>query len=160
MKTEIPITPSAPPQLLDELLKSAVMLNWEALTQSSSSARVRVEYHIGPEGAVEYLKMWNTAREYWSLICEYSTHSGWTDGPRFCNGYHSRSLGRLLQSIFMTQGISMQVQRPHSNTVLEVAPPTAEEVEAAKLRVSEIIQPPVTLRAKRTSEARLSTAQG
>ena len=160
MKTEIPITPSAPPHLLDELLKSAVMLNWEALAQSSSSARIRIEYHIGPEGAVEYLKMWNTAREYWSLICEYSTHSGWSDGPRFCNGYHSRSLGRLLQSIFMTQGISIQAQLPHSNTVLEVGPPTAEDVEAAKLRVSEI-QPPVTLRAnKRSGEARLSPAPG
>ena len=45
-----------------------------------------------------------------------------------------------------------------SNTVLEVGPPTAEDVEAAKLRVSEI-QPPVTLRAnKRSGEARLSAA--
>ena len=68
MKSEVPITPSAPPQSLDQLLNSAVVLNWDALTQSSAPGRVRVEYHIGVHGALEYLRMWNTAREYWSLI--------------------------------------------------------------------------------------------
>jgi hypothetical protein len=160
MKTEIPITPSATPQLLDELLKSAVVLNWDALTQSSPSRRVRVEYHTGPQGAVEYLKMWNAAREYWSLICEYSAHLGWSDGPRFCNGYHSRSLGRLLQSIVMNQGLSTHDQRPHSNAMLEVDPPTAEDIEAAKLRVGEIFQPTVAVRgSKHVGEARLSPLQ-
>jgi len=137
MKSEIPITPSAPPPSLDELLNSAVVLNWDAITQSSMPGRVRVEYHIGADGALEQLKLWSSAREYWSLICEYSAHLSWSDGPRFCNGYHSRSLSRLLQSIMMYSHSCS----PHTNGTLEVAPPTADEVEAAKLRVSETFQP-------------------
>ena len=89
MNPEVSITPSVPLQFLDQLLNSAVVLNWDALTQSATSGRVRVEYHIGVDGSLEYLKLWNHTREYWSLICEYSAHSGWSDGPRFCNGYHS-----------------------------------------------------------------------
>jgi hypothetical protein len=139
MKTAIAITPSAPPQPLDEVLNSAVVLNWDALTQSSPG-RIRIEYHIGPDGTLEYLKMWNTAREYWSLICEFSAHLGLSDGPRFCNGYHSRSLSRLLQSIMMNQGLCTHTCGPNSNGILEVGPPTAEQVEAAKVYVNETFQ--------------------
>src|SRR5215472_2008161 len=131
MKPEAPTTPSAPLQSLDQLLNSAVVLNWDALTQSSTLGRVRVEYHIGADGALEYLKLWRRAREYWSLICEYSAHLSHSDGPRFCNGYHSRSLARLLQSIMMCSHSCS----PRTNGMLEVAPPTAEDVEAAKLRM-------------------------
>lgn len=160
MKTEISIPPSAPPQPLDDLLNSAVVLNWEALTQSSTPGRVRVEYHIGADGAVEYLKLWNSAREYWSLICEYSAHLAWADGPRFCNGYHSRSLARLLQSIFMNQRLCTHDRAPNANGILDVGPPTTDEVEAARLRVSETFQPLVALRTStRGSEVRLKSAQ-
>ena len=160
MKSEIPIAPSAPPQPLDELLNSAVVLNWEALTQSSTPGRVTVEYHIGADGTLEYLKLWNSAREYWSLICEYSTHLGWSDGPRFCNGYHSHSLARLLQSIFINQSLCAHDRRPNANGTLEVGPPTIDDVEAAGLRVSETFQQTVAVRArKRSSEIRLLPAE-
>lgn len=160
MKTDIASTPSAPPQPLDELLNSAVVLNWEALTQSSTNGRVRVEYHVGADGALEYLKLWNSAREYWSLICEYSAHLGWSDGPRFCNGYHSRSLARLLQSIFMNQHLCTHERGPNANGMLDVGPPTIEDVEAARLRLSETFQPTVMARpSKRGSEVRLLPAE-
>jgi len=159
MKTETSIVPAAPSQPLDELLKSAVVLNWEALTQSSARGRIRVEYHIGADGALEYLKLWNSAREYWSLICEYSAHLGWSDGPRFCNGYHSRSLSRLLQSIMMSQRVCSRSGSPNANGTLEVGPPTAEEVDAAKLLVSETFPPTVVVRAsKRGNEVRMIPA--
>ncbi len=138
MTAQIRNTPSPVlTQPLDEFLMSAVMLNWDALTQSSTPGRVRVEYHIGADGGLEYLKIWSIARDYWSLICEYSTHLGWSDGPRFCNGYHSRSLARLLQSIFMNQGQCTHGRGPHANGMLEVGPPTAEDLEAARLRVGQ-----------------------
>lgn len=142
MKNTVPSIPSMPPQPLDQLLNSAVVLNWDALTHASTAGRVRVEYHIGADGTVESLKLWNTAREYWSLICEFSTHLAWSDGPRFCNGYHSRSLSRLLQSIIMTQSLCTRTHSPNSNGMLEIGPPTVEEVEAAKVYVSETFQPP------------------
>ena len=145
MKIEIPIIPSAPPQALDELLNSAIVLNWDALIQSSTPGRVRIEYHIGADGALEYLKLWRIAREYWSLICEYSVRPGWSDGPRFCNGYHSRSLSRLLQSIMMNQKLCSHGRSPNTNGTLEVGPPTAEDVDDAKLRVNGTFQPTVAV---------------
>ena len=159
MKTEISITPSAPLQLLDELLNSAVVLNWDAVTQGSMPGRVKVEYHIGADGTLEYLKLWSQAREYWSLICEYSTHLSWSDGPRFCNGFHSRLLGRLLQSIMMNQLRCSHDRKPNTNGTLEVGPPTAEDVEAANLRFSEVLQPAIAVGRKRSGEGQLLSAQ-
>jgi hypothetical protein len=157
MKNETPITPSAPPHSLEELLNSAIVLNWDAITQSSTPGRVRIEYHIGADGSLEYLKLWSSAREYWSLICEYSAHLSHSDGPRFCNGYHSRSLARLLQSIMMCSHSCS----PRTNGMLEVAPPTAEDVEAAKLRMNDAFQPTVAVRGpKRGDVALLSRAEG
>ena len=161
MKNQIPIIPFAPPQALDELLNSAIALNWDAVTQLSTPGRVRIEYHIGADGALEYLKLWSSAREYWSLVCEYSAHLSWSDGPRFCNGYHSRSLSRLLQSILMSQRLRMHSGGPNTNGTLEVGPPTAEDVEAARLRVNETFHPAVAARGpKRAAEALLSPAEG
>ncbi|MGB9253333.1 MAG: hypothetical protein ACLP00_18365 [Terracidiphilus sp.] len=135
MKAETPIAPSGPPQPLNQLLNSAVVLNWDALTQSSPAARVRVEYHIGPDGALEFLKLWNGAREYWSLICEYSPRLAWSDGPRFCNGHHSRSFSRLLQSIMLNQSMCTGCN-PNTNAMLEIGPPTPDDIEVARLQMS------------------------
>ncbi len=125
---------------LDHILTSVVVVNWEALTSSSATARIRVEYHIATDGSVEYLKLWMSAREYWSLICDYSVHAGWSDGPRFSNGYHSRSLGRLLQSIMLNQKLFCHSCAPGSNGLLEITTPTLEDSDAARLRVSETFQ--------------------
>src|SRR5580704_12106636 len=118
MQAPKPPTPALPIVELDSILSSAVILNWEALASSSSNGRVRIEYHIGSDGAVESLKLWASAREYWSLICDYSIHPGWSDGPRFQNGYHSRSLGRLLQAIMMNQQLVGHGCEPNSNGLL------------------------------------------
>lgn len=159
MKSEVPAL-SQTPHSLDELLNSAVVLNWEALTQSSTAGRVRVEYHIGADGALEYLKLWNTAREYWSLVCEFSAHLGWSDGPRFLNGYHSRSLSRLLQSIMMNQKLGIHGSNPNSNGILEVGPPSTEDIEFARVRVTEAFPPAAATRGnKRTGEVQLLPAQ-
>jgi hypothetical protein len=159
MKPEVPATPSAPQESLDQLLNSAVVLNWDAVTQSSTPGRVKVEYHIGADGTLEYLKLWSSTREYWSLICEYSTHLSWSDGPRFCNGYHSRLLSRLLQSIMTNQQQCSHSRKANTNGTLEVGPPTAEDVEAANLRLSGVLQPTIAVGKKRGSESRpLSSA--
>jgi hypothetical protein len=125
---------------LDHILTSVVVVNWEALTSSSPTARIRIEYHIGMDGTVEYLKLWMSAREYWSLICDYSIHPGWSDGPRFSNGYHSRSLGRLLQSIMMNQKLFGHGCEPNSNGLLEIGTPTLQDTDEARLRVNETFQ--------------------
>jgi hypothetical protein len=127
---------------LDHILASAVVLNWDSLTSSSCNGRVRIEYHIGADGAVESLKLWASAREYWSLICDYSIHPGWSDGPRFSNGFHSRPLGRLLQSIMMNQNLFQHACGAQSNGLLEIGTPSAQEIADATLRVNETFQRP------------------
>jgi hypothetical protein len=133
---------AAAPQQLNHILTSAVVLNWDALTLASATGRVRVEYHIGMDGSVEYLKLWTSAREYWSLICDFSVHPAWSDGPRFSNGFHSRSLGRLLQSIVMNQGLFQHGCRPNTNGLLEVGTPTLQQIGDARLRIDETFQRP------------------
>jgi hypothetical protein len=139
MSTEIAAKPSVTVQL-DQILASAVVLNWAALASSSTPGRVRVEYHIGRDGSVECMKMWGSAREYWSLICDYTISGAWSDGPRFSNGFHSRPLARLLQAIMMNQALFGHEYRPNTHAVLEVGTPTLEETEDARLRVSETFQ--------------------
>ena len=141
-KTAVPDTAAkAPiPVQLDHILKSAVFLNWEALTASPTGGQVRIEYHIGAAGSVEYLTIWGSAREYWSLICNYSVNPGWSDGPSFSNGYHSRTLGRLLQSIMMNQNLFFHGCKPNSNGMLQIAAPTTEDTDNARLRVNETFQ--------------------
>lgn len=139
MTPETAIRTSSPVQL-DHILASAVVLNWEALTLASTPGRVRIEYHIGLDGSLEYLKVWGSAREYWSLICDYSVTPGWSDGPRFSNGFHSRPLARLLQSIMMNQSMFGHTCLPNTNGVLEIDTPTPQDTEGARLRVNETFQ--------------------
>jgi hypothetical protein len=140
MKTEMPILVKTSSTGLDHILGSAVILNWEAVACQSQPATIRIEYHIGTDGSVDYLKLWACGREYWSLICDYSPHGGWADGPRFSNGYHSRPLGRLLQSIIMNQKMFRHECGPNSNATLEITIPTAEDTDCATQRVNEAFQ--------------------
>ncbi len=142
MKTELPFKLSGI-VALDEILRSAVVLNWDALAPGSSTGMVRIEYHIGSDGSVDCLKLWARAREYWSLICDYSPHLGWSDGPRFSNGYHSRALGRILQSITLNQNLFRHDCSPNSNRTLEIGTPTDEDTTSATERVSEAFPPSV-----------------
>jgi hypothetical protein len=125
---------------LDQILGSAVVLNWNALASGATDSLVKIEYHIGADGALEYLRLWARAREYWSLVCEYSASLGWSDGPRFLNGFHSRSLGRLLQSIMLNRDLFQHECTPNSNSIIEVGAPTEEETTYATLRVNEAFQ--------------------
>ncbi len=127
---------------LEDILGSAVVLHWDVLACQSKAAMVRVEYHTGVDGAVEFLKLWSRAGEYWSLVCDYSPRMAWADGPRFSNGYHSRPLGRLLQSIMMNQNLFRHGSRPNSNATLEIGIPTAEDTSSATQRVNEAFQRP------------------
>jgi len=141
MKTEIP--PKAFGSVaLNHILESAVVLNWDALACGSTNCLVKIEYHIGSDGALEYLRLWARAREYWSLICNCSIHRGWSNGPCFSNGYHSHRLGRLLQSIMLNQNQFRHDHGPNSNGTLEIGPPTVEDATCATARVNEAFQRP------------------
>ena len=140
MKTELPLKASV--AALDHILSSAVVLNWNALACQPEPTMLRLEYHVGRDRAIENLRLWACSREYWTLICDYSPNVGWSDGPRFANGYHSRSLGRLFQSILMDQNRFHHGHGPNTNATLEIHPPTAEDTLLASERVSEALPLP------------------
>jgi hypothetical protein len=140
MKPEL--VAKTPGTALEHILASAVILNWQAVACQYNSAAVRVEYHIGVDGTVDCLKLWACGREYWSLICDYSPHAGWSDGPRFSNGFHSRPLGRLLQSIIMNQNLFRHDCSPNSSVTLEVGIPTPEDTDRATQRVNDAFPRP------------------
>jgi hypothetical protein len=145
--TAVPTPPALDIQL-DRILESAVVLNWKDLVPAPTGGLLQIEYHIGGSGSVDSLKMWgSTTRGYWSLICDYSINPGWSNGPRFTNGFHSRDLGRLLESIIMNQEMFRHGSGPNSNVVVQVEPPTAGETAIAGLQLTAIFpQPAPTLR--------------
>ena len=101
----------------------------------SAVASVRIEYRVGSEGSVDSLKLWACSGGYWSLICDYAPDTGWPDGPRFSNGYHSRQLGRLLQSILMNQELFNHTRGPNTKGTVEIRVPTLQQTADATLEV-------------------------
>jgi hypothetical protein len=124
---------------LDHILQSAIIQAWKDLGQPAGEGRVQLEYHAGRDNSIEYLKMWcANHRGYWSLVCDYSVNPGWSGGPRFANGYHSRELGRSLEAIMMNQTMFCRESRPESNVLLQVGPPSAETVAEAVQQLAEV----------------------
>ena len=151
--TTAPQLPPAPDVKLDQVLESAVVLNWQDLMQGQSAGHVQIEYHVGGERSVDCLKMWrSTPRGYSSLICNYSVKPGWSSGPCFSNGFHSRELGRLLESIMLNQNLFQPVSEANGNVVIQIGPPTAEQVDSAKLQLSNIFPAPALLLRKVASK--------
>jgi len=69
--------PAPQPKLLNQILESTVVLNWKDLTKNAE-ALIHVEYHIGVERSIDYLRIWSsTARGYWNLVryCSVSPDS-------------------------------------------------------------------------------------
>ncbi len=153
-----PLEQAAPSLQLDRILESAVILGWKDLGQSCGEGMVQLEYHVGREGAVEYLKMWcANGRGYLSLVCDYSVNPGWSGGPRFANGYHSRELGRLLEAIMMNQTMFQHACQAGNNVLLQVGSPTEEQIATANQRMTETFAKPPNPPAKpRRQTARVS----
>ncbi len=144
-----PLPPPTSNVPLDRILESAVILGWKDLGQSPTEGLVQLEYHIGRERSIEYLKMWcANGRGYWSLVCDYSVNPGWSGGPRFANGYHSRELGRLLEAIMMNQAMFQHSCQADCNVVIQVAPPTEEQMATATQQMAETFAKPAVTASK------------
>ena len=147
--TTTPLSPPAPKVQLSQILESAVIANWSDLIPAATGGLLQIEYHVSRECSVDSLKMWtNTRQGYWSLICDYSVNPGWANGPRFSNGFHSRNLGRLLESIMLNQNLFQSPSEANSNVVIQVSPPTAEEIAANQLQVASAFPAPTAVARK------------
>jgi len=136
--TTAPQAPTGELLALNTILESAVVLNWAAFGQPSEGGMVQLEYHVGTELSVEYLKIWSAnTRGYLSLACDYvvAAHRPNGAGARFANGFHSRDLGRFLDSILMNQNLFSHGCRANGNVIIHVKPPSEEQTLLAKERV-------------------------
>ena len=123
-------------ELLDRILESAVVLNWKDLTQNPKAGLIHVEYHIGVERSIDYLRVWSsTVRGYWSLVCHCSVGPDSSSTLRFGNGHRPRELGTSLEAIMTHQGTFPHDCAANTDHLLQVGPPSVEETAAAKLRI-------------------------
>ena len=109
---------------------------------AADGGMVQLEYHVGAELSIEYLKIWSsTTRGYLSLVCDYAVaaHRPNGAGVRFSNGFHSRDLGRFLDSILMNQNLFTHDCRANSNTLIQLKPPSEEQLAQAKERVNDAL---------------------
>jgi hypothetical protein len=78
---------------IDRVLKWAVALNWNGLTQADERTAMQVEYRIGRSNSLESRKLWSSLeRGFWNLVCKYwmQSSSGYKMGVRFSGrGYFS-----------------------------------------------------------------------
>ena len=87
---------------LDAMLANALVLSWSDLIPELTSGLIHVEYRVGSQGAVEYLKVWAApTRGQWDLVCQDFMRSSAScpGGLRFANGYKSEGLAKLLNQI-------------------------------------------------------------
>lgn len=81
--------PAPQPKLLNQILESTIVLNWKELTKNAE-ALIHVEYHIGVERSIDYLRVWaSTARRYWNLVRYCSVSPDSMSEPKFGIGYQS-----------------------------------------------------------------------
>ena len=75
--------PAPQPKLLNQILESTVVLSWKDLTKNAE-ALIHVEYHIGVEGSIDYLRVWSsTSRGYWNLVRYCSVSPDSMSEPKF-----------------------------------------------------------------------------
>ena len=118
-------------------LSNALIFNWNDLMPESVSGQIHIEYHVGPAGSVEFLKVWGAqVRGHWNLICSCWTHpnSSAESGPQFANGHKSETFRGMLDSIMQHQHLFRIETAPGADCMIQVSPPTdSERISALKL---------------------------
>jgi hypothetical protein len=118
---------------LNDILFNALVFNWNELMPDSATGQVQIEYHSGPTGSMEFVKVWGaTIRGHWNLICEqwHSTASKPSE-LRFANGHKSEVFHGMLDSIMQHQELFQPGIPPGMDGMIQVSPPTDQERIAA-----------------------------
>ena len=86
---------------LDQILESAVVLNWKDLLPGTRTNLVHVEYRLAPAGALEFLKIWSSiTRGHQYLVCDWTcTPSSAASHVGFSNDFYSKDLAQMLESV-------------------------------------------------------------
>ena len=107
---------------LDAMLADALVLSWSDLMPELTSGLIHVEYHVGSQGAVEYLKVWAApTRGQWDLVCQDFMRSSAScpGGLRFANGYKSEGLAKLLNQIMQHPEMFVLITAPGADRLIQ-----------------------------------------
>jgi hypothetical protein len=134
---------------LDQILESAVVLNWKDLLPGTRTSLVHVEYRLGPSGSLEFLKVWSSIiRGHQYLVCEW-TPSAAANHVSFSNDFYSKDLAQMLESIIQHQAIFTKDLTLHRNGLVQIHPPTEEDRRSAEAYMTVAFHGFVSLRQDR-----------
>ena len=121
----------------DDMLLNALVFNWNELMPQTATGQVQIEYHAGPTGVVEFVKVWGaTIRGHWDLICEHGVHLDASSRRklRFANGHRSEAFRGMLDSIMEHQKLFSAGITPGADCMIQISPPTDNErISAMKM---------------------------
>jgi hypothetical protein len=117
---------------LDQILESAVILNWKDLLPGTRTSLVHVEYRLGPGGSLEFLKVWSSIiRGHQYLVCDW-TPSAAGNHVSFSNDFYSKDVAQMLESIIQHQAIFSKDLTLHRDGLVQIHPPTEEDRRSAE----------------------------
>lgn len=130
---------SSEPMPRDQILESAVVINWSDLVRGAIPGLVQVEYHVGEQRLIDDVRIWSsTARGYWSLMCHCSIDPDLSCTLHFRNGYQDGDFGNLLSAIMKRQGEFLHKRIANANYLVQVGPPTVDVLASAKTSIDTI----------------------
>jgi len=140
---------------IEQILESAVVLNWADLISIRASGTVHIEYAFAPSGALDCVQVWSSVkRGYWLLACEYSmspTRSHCA-GIHFANKFGSERLAHILETVMQNQHLFTLPPNRGRQGLLQIATPTEDESKAAAVSVDDAFK-----RVSRLSKLRMPT---
>jgi hypothetical protein len=113
------------PLLWKGMLSNAIVFNCNDLMPESAAGKIQIEYHVGPAGVVEFLKVWGaTIRGHWDLVCSCWAHSGSSiqSGLQVANGHKAGASGGMLDSIMQHQDLFRAEAAPGADCMIRVSP--------------------------------------
>lgn len=127
------------PMPLEQILESAVAINWKELIRGPNAGLIHLEYHIGEDRFIDYLRIWSsTAQGYWSLVCHCSVNPDSSSTLKFSNGYNARELGASLQAIMKHQDEFPHTCAANTDYLVQVGPPSVDATAAAKSSIDKV----------------------
>jgi hypothetical protein len=125
---------------IEQILESAVVVNWADLIRGGQSGLIHIEYGFAPSGTLDYLKVWSSIkRGYWLLACTYwmSASQSHDPGVHFDNGFESEGLAHILEAVMQHQNAFALPQNLGRQGLLQIATPTEKESKAAVTSIND-----------------------
>lgn len=141
-KTRIIMNLPKQDEQFDQILESAIVVNWADLIRGGGSGLIHVEYGLAPCGTLDYLQVWSSIkRGYWLLACTYwmSASQSHGAGVHFDNGYESEGLAHILEVVMQHQNLFGLPHDIGRQGLLQIGTPTEIQRKAAAASMSDAV---------------------